>query len=128
MFYSFFNYIGGDTGINAMREMELRKKRLENNLLELNSINQQLNEDLLSLGRDPERIAIQSRNLGFIQNHEKMVFVNLGKEGSEQLDVGKILYMDKLEGSNSNMIKWMALIIFSLGQIINIFSLKRSNS
>lgn len=124
IFYSIYSILWGSTGLNAVHEMEARKKMLENNLAELSNINQQLNEDLISLSSDPERIAIQSRNLGYIQGREKMLFVNLSGLSSSQLDVGKILHLDNVEGSSGLGIKWLTFIIFSAGQIL-IYLLKR---
>lgn len=112
--------------MSATREMESRKKMLEENLKELSYINKQLNEDLLSLSSDPERIAIQSRNLGYIQQQEKMVFVNLAGIDSSQLDVGKILHLEGIEGSPGIAAKLMTFLILSLGLISNyIFSRKK---
>jgi len=124
IFYSIFSFFWGNTGLNAMHEMESRKKILENNLSELSQINKKLNEDLISLSSDPERIAIQSRNLGYIQNQEKMVFVNLAGINSSQLDVGKILHLKVIESATGSGAKWMTFSIFSMGLILNYF-LKR---
>lgn len=105
--------------MNALHEMEARKKRLQNNLAELSYINKQLNEDLVSLSSDPERIAIQSRNLGYIQDQEKMLFVNLSGISSSQLDVGKILHLDSVDSSSGVGIKLFTFLIFSIGMILN---------
>lgn len=128
IFYSFFSFLWGSTGISALHEMEAKKRRLQNNLAELSHINKQLNEDLVSLSSDPERIAIQSRNLGYIQNQEKMLFVNLSGIKSKQLYVGKILHLDNIDSSSGVGIKLFTFLIFSIGQILNyLFRKKRSS-
>ncbi|MDC7234807.1 MAG: septum formation initiator family protein [Spirochaetales bacterium] len=120
LFYSLFSFLWGSTGLNALQEMESRKAVLEKNLSELSSINEQLNEDLLSLSSDPERIAVQSRNLGYIQSNEKMLFANLSSLGSSQLDVGKILHLESMDRENGNLVKVITLLIFLTGQSFSI--------
>ncbi|MDC7240707.1 MAG: septum formation initiator family protein [Spirochaetales bacterium] len=118
IFYSLLSFFWGSTGLQALKEMELRKKQLESNLAELSSINSQLNQDLLSLGSDHERIAVQSRNLGYLQEQEKMLFVNIGSIKSRQFDVGRILYLENVEKSPGTAVKWGTVLVFAAGQAL----------
>ena len=66
----------GDTGLNAMREQIKIQNKLENNINELLAINRDLNRELDSYRSDSETIMIQARDLGYINENEKILFIN----------------------------------------------------
>jgi len=103
-----------------MKEMETIRVQLEQNLAELNQINSKLNEDINSLGSDPERIVIQSRDLSYIKDHEKILFMNLSGISTPQFDVGKILHLKIKYDSPEKLLKWISFLFFLTAMIFTI--------
>jgi hypothetical protein len=126
--YTILCFFWGKSGIQSIKKMESIQTQLEHNLYELNQINLQLNEDLNSLGSDPERIAIQSRNLGFIKEHEKILFMNISGLSGSQQDVGKILHLEQKIDTPEQIFKWIAFIIFLSGSFLAFISERKRNT
>ncbi|QEN07409.1 septum formation initiator family protein [Oceanispirochaeta crateris] len=120
--YTVLSFFWGKTGIQSIIEMERVRSQLELNLNELNQINNQLNEDLGSLSSDPERIAIQSRNLGYIQDNERILFMNLNGLSASKMNVGKILHLEQKMEKPEQSFKWIAFITFLSGSLLAFIS------
>lgn len=74
--YSILIFIWGDTGINAMNKQIQIQKKLDQNIGELSGINSELNRELDIYRTDTETIIIQARDLGYVREGEKILFID----------------------------------------------------
>lgn len=74
--YSILIFIWGDTGIKAMNKQILIQKRLDQNIVKLLAINSELNRELDVFRTDTETIIIQARDLGYLREGEKILFID----------------------------------------------------
>ena len=123
--YSILSFFWGRTGIQSIKEMENIRFQLEQNLNELNQINSNLNDNIKSFGSDPERIVIQSRDLSYIKDHEKILFMNLSGTAVSQADVGKILHLEIKYDSPESLFKWISFLFFMTGMVLTVLFGKR---
>jgi len=110
--YSFLIFIWGETGLMAMQEQENLKYELEQNLHELNLIHLNLNSELQSLRGDEERIVVQSRNLGYIRDNEKMLFIDKSVFPYGYRDAGNVISLSENYSSPESLFRWAGILLF----------------
>ncbi|OQY33666.1 MAG: hypothetical protein B6241_07095 [Spirochaetaceae bacterium 4572_59] len=74
--YSVLIFVWGDTGIHAMNKQIQIQNKLNLNICELSAINSDLNRELDIYRTDTETIIIQARDLGYVREGEKILFVD----------------------------------------------------
>ncbi len=103
--YSLSLFLWGDSGLNAMKKQLNIEKELHRNLSVLVSTNEKLNKQLDSYRYDPETIIIQARELGYIQEGEKMLFVKGISDSSHVQKPGNVILPQTPSESGEKIIR-----------------------
>ena len=121
--YSICLFLWGDSGINAMKRQLNTEKELLRNLNVLVSTNEKLNKQLNSYRYDPETIIIQARELGYIQDGEKMLFVKGLNDTSHVQKPGNVILPQEQQESGEKIIK---ILFFATTIMTALFTLFRN--
>jgi hypothetical protein len=81
----------GESGLVRYRALSDYREELERNIAELELLHQDLLQDLEALGSDPERIALQARQLGYFREEERLIRLEGYNPPKSVYKVGKII-------------------------------------
>jgi len=81
----------GDSGLLRYRALTGYREELKNNIAELELLHQELLDDLEALAGDPERIALQARQLGYFREQERLIRLEGYNPPRSVYKVGKII-------------------------------------
>ena len=115
--YTILSFFWGRSGVQAQNELIVIKSELHKNLVELNRINRTLNDELNSLGKDPESIIIKSRNLSYHESDELLLFVNLHDNDFSKIDAGKFLNLHWIEKGEDSLFKALSILMFLISAL-----------
>ena len=87
----FLLFFFGPGGRMDYRDLLAYRFRLEANIDDLKETNRKLMDELEALGSDPERIALQARELGYFREGEKVVRIEGAQAEKNRYTVGTIL-------------------------------------
>ncbi len=82
----------GDAGMGKYSDLNRYKQALEENILELKTINVSLNQEFKSLGTDPEKIKLLARELGYFAAEDRVIRVEGFSTRRSFYKVGKIIF------------------------------------
>ena len=81
----------GSGGLLDYHNLLVYRAGLQENIAGLEGTNDNLIEEVQALGSDPERIALQARELGYFREGEKVIRIEGYKAGKGYYTVGKML-------------------------------------
>lgn len=81
----------GDSGLLRYRALAGYQEQLSDNIGELELLHQELLDDLEALAGDPERIALQARQLGYFREGERLIRLESYNPPQSVYTVGKII-------------------------------------
>jgi hypothetical protein len=103
----------GNGGLVDYRSLESYQRQLEGNLHELQEINAELMEEQRALGTDPERVALQARELGYFREGEQVIRLEGQSPPRRYFAVGMIIRA-RSERERSDWIAKMLGLVFPL--------------
>ncbi|MEW5814339.1 MAG: septum formation initiator family protein [Spirochaetota bacterium] len=98
--YSLLIFVGGNTGILAMKKILQNRAEIQNNIEELEKINRQLASRLESLRSDTRLLKLYARELGYFDKNEKIVKISGYRSQGSFYAVGRLL---KEEAENPSL-------------------------
>ncbi len=104
-----------------MSEQIKIQNKLENNINELLTINRDLNRELDSYRSDSETIMIQARDLGYINENEKILFINNLSLTPKVNNPGDIILPDMQFNSIEKGLRVAAIVLTALVFLLIIF-------
>jgi cell division protein FtsB len=81
----------GSGGILDYRRLSAYRGSLQDNITDLERINGELLSEARALGSDPERLALQARELGYFREGEKVIRFSNSSRSQTTYTVGKVL-------------------------------------
>jgi len=108
----------GPSGILNMQELEKNTVLIENNLKLLNETHDVLNQKLDKITNSPESIILEARNLGYIQENEKLVVLQKSDKRSEYLSLGSFVPLAIMQTSTMLPILLASICVFCISFIL----------
>ncbi|MCF7928590.1 MAG: septum formation initiator family protein [Spirochaetales bacterium] len=99
LLYGLLMFLGGDRGLLAYRQLETYRGQLEENVENLKDSEYDLAMDLERLSRDPERVRLEARSLGYFERDEQPVRLQSYEQGSESYTIGSIIRFEQKKNS-----------------------------
>jgi len=104
-------FLFGGGGLIDYRSLEAQRTQLEQNLEELKAINATLLEEQRALASDPERLALQARELGYFREGERVVELGARVPPRRYFTVGRLTRVS-LPGRRTDWaIKMLGLVV-----------------
>jgi cell division protein FtsB len=97
--YCVVSFVAGQAGLLAYRDLKISIARMDRRIEELKSRNQALGQLHADLESNPDRMAREAREIGFLRPGEKILV--LPREFSLALDQGKLKEMEIIRGGTS---------------------------
>jgi cell division protein FtsB len=81
----------GSGGLVDYHTLEAQKHKLESNIQNLRELNANLLQEEQALGSDPERLALQARELGYFREGERVLLVDDNSPSRRHFTVGTLV-------------------------------------
>jgi cell division protein FtsB len=95
--YVFVSLFGGQDGLWATRQLAAQRQQINAWTNDIITINRELSVEYTALKQDPDIIAAYARNLGYVNNTEKLVKISgLSPRGQVLYDTGTVLRRDEI--------------------------------
>jgi cell division protein FtsB len=88
---SLYLFFFGGGGLADYRVLESYKRQLEENIGNLQAVNAELLDEQRALGTDPERVALQARELGYFREDERVVRLEGYAPAKRYFSVGSLV-------------------------------------
>lgn len=116
--YLLLSFLYGRTGVVSTQELLVYRQKLYTNILELKKINNDLARKLQPLNT-MENIKLKAREMGYIAENEKKIFLEGLEKPNAYHTLGAIIYRESSEKDNSQLIRSVSLIFSLLFFIIS---------
>jgi cell division protein FtsB len=101
----------GSGGVIDYRSLEAQKAQLSKNIEELEGINATLLEEQRALASDPERLALQARELGYFRKGERVVELGAPVQPRTYFSVGRLTRVSLHERHGDWIIKLLGISV-----------------
>ena len=113
MVYVGINFIWGQNGIWALKQITQQKLELNNTIEKLESLNKELEMLRIEFSVDKEAIASYAKKIGFVAEGEKIVKISgIAKDLEPVLDCGSLYHITPIDFLPEWAIKVLSLVSF----------------
>jgi len=95
-----FVFFFGEAGWSRYEELTHHRLMLADNIVDLEKINWRLNQELLTLGTDPEKIKLLARDLGYFAPGDNVVWFEQFPDKKSLYTVGKLIEVIPVKDKN----------------------------